>query len=214
MKDYQCYLFDADGTLMDTMDLIYQCFKNTTQHYVNKVFDRATVLSYVGLPFLEQLEKLIGKQSDQKAEEILKFHKEYQLSIYQNYLKLYPYVKDTLIELKNKNKKLGVISSREHRTLDLFLKQFDIFHLFDIVLSPSDCARPKPHPDPVLLALQKLSIYPTEALFVGDAVFDLDCGKAAGVDTALVSWSHLILDELNNPPTWLLKNFHQLITLE
>jgi pyrophosphatase PpaX len=66
----------------------------------------------------------------------------------------------------------------------------------DLLVGPKDAARPKPHPDPVLLALERFRASPARSLMVGDSPHDLVAGRAAGARTAAVSWTVLPREEL------------------
>jgi pyrophosphatase PpaX len=71
-----------------------------------------------------------------------------------------------------------------------------------VLITPEDTDRHKPEPEPALAALQRLGAPPREALFIGDSSFDIECGSRAGIDTALVTWSHNDTGAFPVKPTW------------
>lgn len=190
MKAYQCYLFDADGTLLDTSELIYRCFVHTLERFAGRSIDRPEVQSHIGLTLRAQLEIYLGPMDDRRYEEIRAAHMDYQLSIYRDYLRAFPGVAETLACLKAQGCATGVVTSRMPDTLTLYLEATELARYFDILVTPVDTARHKPHPDPILAALRKLGMQPENSVYVGDASFDIESGAAAGVDTIFVGWSH------------------------
>ncbi len=211
MKSYNYYLFDADGTLIDTTELIYRCFVNTCKTYGGFELDRETIVSHIGIPLRKQLETYLGTLSDQRAQEISAFHMNYQLSIFEDHLALFPGVLEGLKTLREMGRKLAIVTSRKLDTLEHYTRHLKIFDFFDVVVTPESTVLHKPDPEPALKALQLLGTDdPSKALFVGDAVFDINCGKAAGMDTAFVSWSHNDLNRLGVVPTYIIKDFSEL----
>ncbi|MCX7726568.1 MAG: HAD-IA family hydrolase [Chitinispirillaceae bacterium] len=194
IKEYDCYLFDADGTLFDTTDMIVNCFENTAKSHNLPVPTREMVVKHVGMTLRAQMECYFGKLSDDVFNKYKETHMSYQLKIYKKYLKLCPGVAEALSFLKSKKKKCGVVTSRMLNTLKLFLNDTNIYQFFDILITPEATSAHKPDPAPVLVALERLKVDPPCCLFIGDATYDIECGKRAGVDTAFVMWSH-------NPPT-------------
>ncbi len=210
MKQYAAYLFDGDGTLYDTAEMIYQCFSYSCKKFGNIEVAREAVFSNIGLPLRPQLEHFLGPLSDDRATEILKAHMAYQLTIYRDHVFLFPGVAETLARLKNNDKKLAVVTSRRTKTLTLYLKHTAIYHLFDAFITPESTEKHKPDPQPALEALRQLDCSAAETLFVGDAVFDIACGSKAGTDTAFVAWSHIPITSLPMKPTYILNGMGEL----
>ncbi|MGD9201422.1 MAG: HAD-IA family hydrolase [Chitinispirillia bacterium] len=213
MKTYRAYLFDADGTLFDTTEMIFQCFKYSCKKYGNLSVTRKQVFKNIGLPLKIQFECLFGALSNERTEELIKAHMEYQLKIFKKYLRLFPGVAETLKMLKNNEKKLAIVTSRRMESLLIFLKDTNIFNLFNILITPESTEKHKPLPEPALEALKQLNCKNSESLFIGDATFDIECGKNAGMDTAFVSWSKNPPSSLNLKPTYILNDIYDLAKL-
>jgi pyrophosphatase PpaX len=212
MKSYACYLFDADGTLIDTTELIYRCFRNTLDTYAPLEIDRDTIVGHIGLPLRQQLEHYLGPLTDERARTITTFHMNHQLSIYTTYLKPFPGVVSALRRLKDAGKRLAVVTSRMPRTLELYLRHTGMLELFDVLVTPVSTREHKPHPAPALKALELLDGTAGEALMIGDATFDIECGSRAGTDTAFVAWSHNAPATLAIAPTYILKSPSELLS--
>ena len=106
IKDYACYLFDADGTLLDTTELIYQCFLFTCRKYGGFEISRDRVTKNIGLTLRRQTELYLGPLDDERFKTIGGDHMKYQLSIYPQYLRLFPGVKEGLGLLRSRGKHL------------------------------------------------------------------------------------------------------------
>ncbi|MDC7233050.1 MAG: HAD-IA family hydrolase [Spirochaetales bacterium] len=212
MKDYKTYFFDIDGTLLDTMELIYQTFVNTCRVYRGMEVDRDDILSKIGIPLATQMEMVLGPLSKEELDEILKFHMTYQGEIYPEYLQIFPAVRDTLKTLSDQGKTLGVVTSRTRPSLVSYLKHFDLFKYFSVIATPECTAEHKPSPEPVLWALKESGSSPGETLFIGDAYVDINSGSSAGVDTAFAQWGPNRLEDLPVQPTWVLDSLSRLIT--
>lgn len=210
MKDYNFYLFDADGTLFDTTELIYQCFVHSCRKFGNRRITREEVFSCIGLTLRKQFENYLGWMPQERFDEIQTEHMNYQLSIYKKYLKAFPDVVESLVKLKSKKKKLAVVTSRKIKSLTLYLKETGMFDYFDVLVTPNDTQNHKPDPEPVIKAICLLEAEKSKTLFVGDSVFDMECGKNAGVDTAFVNWSHINTGLLKVKPTYYINNMKEL----
>lgn len=211
MKTYKTYLFDADGTLLDTTELIYQSFLNTFRIYGGFDVSREAIYSDIGIPLLPQMKKHLGERSPEEYDEILEVHRDYQKSIYHETLRLYDGVKEGLEELKRRKVSMGIVTSRNRDSLDRYLKHTDIYRYFEVIATPENTENHKPHPEPVLWAMKELAARREETLFTGDAVFDIISGRDAGVDTALVTWGHNKPENIDAEPTWLLNDFKDLL---
>jgi pyrophosphatase PpaX len=208
---YSAFLFDMDGTLIDTQELIYRCFVHTVNVFHGKEVDRDLVISHIGIPLKKQLEIFLGKMTDDRFKEVYGIYNDYQLKIVPDYLQLFPDVYTMLGALKRCAKKLAVVTSRKRRSLDNFLKAKSLAAYFDVLITPESTERHKPHPEPVLKALFMLGTAAEDALFIGDSIWDVESGNAAGVDTALVPWSHNSISRLSSQPTYRLKSLLDLI---
>jgi pyrophosphatase PpaX len=211
MKNYKLYLFDVDGTLLDTTELIYQCFLYTLKAAGRNVPSREYIVGNIGLSLMAQLRIFFNDLNEEQLNAIRLKHLNYQLSIYKEYLKVFPDVADTLKKLKDRGKKLAVVTSRAHDSLDLYLKETELFHYFNTLITPESTKNHKPHPEPALKALELFKILPEEAIFIGDSRWDIECGHNAGVDTAFVGWSYIPVSSLPVKPTYIIHDMDELL---
>jgi pyrophosphatase PpaX len=209
-RSYNGFLFDADGTLIDTTELICRCFEHTLSVFNGPVKCREEIIQYIGLPLFTQFEKYFGPLEKERAQEIGRVHMEYQISIADNWLKPFPGAAETLNTLVSQGKKLAVVTSRRMNTLSLYLEKTGLLKYFHVLITPESTERHKPHPEPALKALKMLNCRAEESLFIGDSSYDIECGAAAKTDTAFVLWSHSSHESLKTRPTMLIKDFQEL----
>jgi len=173
MKDYTYYLFDADGTLFDTTELICQCFFYSLDKYGNMKKPKEEIIKSIGMTLRCQFEHHLGALSDEQYDEMQKEHMRFQLSIYKDYLKPFPGVKEGLETLKKQNKRLAVVTSRKINSLSIFLKETGIYDYFEIMITPDETEKHKPEPEPALKAMSLLNAVKEESVFIGDSIFDI-----------------------------------------
>jgi pyrophosphatase PpaX len=211
MKDYANYLFDADGTIIDTMGLIVRCFEYTCKRFGNVVIPVPEIQKNVGLTLRSQMELYLGPLTDERFEIISGEHMAYQLKLYPGYLRTFPGVPESLALLKQAGKKCAVVTSRRRNTLDLYLKETKLYDYFDALVSPENTQHHKPHPEPAFAALALLDAEIGDTVFVGDSNFDIDCAAAAGLDSVFVNWSSNDPAELNAKPTYCIDDMRELV---
>jgi pyrophosphatase PpaX len=208
MKPYDCYLFDADGTLFDTVDLICTCFQYVAEKHAGKTMDRGTIINGIGLPLQSQLVTHLGPELDH--DRILEDYLQYQLSIMEDCINPFPHVSETLEILKSAGKKLAIVTSRRRFSLEKILQSTDTARYFDVLVTPEDTIRHKPDAEPALKAMSLLGAEKTGTVFTGDALYDICSGAGAGIDTIFVNWSHAGLASLPVSPTWTIDSLQEL----
>lgn len=211
LKPYQYYLFDADGTLLDTNEMIYQCFQNTLKVFGAQPVSIEIINSHVGLPFRVQVEKYLGPLTEQRFAEVFKVHNDYQMEIYQKYLTTCPGVIDGLKQLKQADKKLAIVTSRMRSSLQLYLKFLELVDFFEFAICHGETEKSKPDGQPAQRAMEKLQARPEQTLFIGDAIYDADCANAAGIDFAYVNYSHIPLVKFPIMPMITINNISELL---
>jgi pyrophosphatase PpaX len=211
MKEYSFYLFDADGTLIDTTELIYRCFVHTCKIFGDMDVSRSNVVKNIGLTLRKQMEVYFGPLTEEQFAVRAAEHMKYQLSIYPQYLRVFPTVVKGLEMLRACGKHCAVVTSRRRETLDLYLRKTGIIDYFEVFVTPENTKKHKPDPEPALAALGLLGSGDTnDAVLVGDSEYDIECGRKAGIDTAFVMWSHNDPATFPSRPTYCISDLTQL----
>jgi pyrophosphatase PpaX len=202
MKSYDAYLFDADGTLIDTMELICRSYEYSLGRFGAGEVSRGQIVSTVGMTLRMGLERFLGPMDEQRYREVSDAHMAFQYSIYEQFLRPCVDSLEAVAALKARGVKLAVVTSRRRESLEMYLDKTGFLPYFDALVTPESTAQHKPSAQPALRALELLGVEPAQALMVGDASVDIECGGAAGTDTAFVGWSVNAVESLRCVPTW------------
>jgi pyrophosphatase PpaX len=173
-------LFDFDGTLVDSVALIVASFR----HALGDEVDDAELKSWIGRPLRLLMEQRRPGGADESMAAYRTFYREHHDSL----IAPIDGVPGLLADLVAAGITTGVVSSKRADFIELVLSALDLVGTVEILASQDDTARHKPHPDPLLLAADRLGVEPTGCVYVGDAVVDLQAGQAAGMSTIGVTW--------------------------
>jgi pyrophosphatase PpaX len=132
-------------------------------------------------------------------------YREYNLTHHDEMVTAYDGVVDAVKNLRERGKTLGLVTSKFRSGAFRGLKKVGLEDAFHVVVGADEVANPKPHPEPVLTALSRLSARAAETVFIGDSRHDMECGRAAGVKTAAVLWGPFGRSDLEDlrPDYWL-----------
>ncbi|WP_458411949.1 pyrophosphatase PpaX [Schinkia sp. CFF1] len=178
-------LFDLDGTLINTNDLIVASFQHTLDHYFPGQYKKEDILQFMGPPLMESFNKL----NAEKAEEMAQSYRDYNHSRHDELVTEFEGVYDTIKALHEKGYKLAIVTTKKRFTVDMGLRLTKLDQFFDVVIALDDVVHAKPDPEPLLKALERLGSKPENAIMVGDNQHDIEGGKNAGTRTAAVSWA-------------------------
>jgi pyrophosphatase PpaX len=187
-------LFDFDGTLVDTTDLIYQSMRHATGEVLGREISRDVLMANVGQPLPRQMELL----SAEHAEALLDSYRLHNEENHDALIKEFPGVEESLARLKAAGVRVGVVTSKRRFSVDMALKNFPgLGDVVDQWVTMEDTTEHKPRPEPLLKGLELLGNVPREqAAYVGDSPFDVAAAKAAGVVSVAVSWGAFSEDAL------------------
>lgn len=182
-RSFQAVLFDADGTLLNTTEFIYQAFEYTFRRHNVPAITRKKLAPLMGTP-LEQVYRTVAADTD--AAVLSATHREFQKHNTQ-LVQTYPGVLDVLQQLRDQHIKAAVITSRKGHVA-ASLEHTGVFRLVDVTISGNDVTLHKPHPEGIIKALEMLRVNPDDAVMVGDTPSDIKAGENAGVATVGVTW--------------------------
>lgn len=180
-------LFDLDGTIIDTNELIITSFDYILNNYLGLNIGKDEIIESFGIPLKDVMNHYAKERADELVDEYIK----YSLHSHDKYIKSYDHVEDGLIKLRNKGLKLAIVTSKRRGTALKGLNCFDLEKYFDVIITPEDSKRHKPDGEPVIKACEALEVKPEETIMVGDSHNDILCGKNAGAKTCLVNYTAL-----------------------
>ena len=194
----QAYLFDLDGTLVNSAPDL------------TRALDIA--LGRAGLPGvgLELGTQMVGRGASKLIERAAQhatgdlslttesplcrlllsvFFEQYEMICTETSF-LYPGAMETIHTLKSRGKKIGLVTNKPRRFVELMLPVLDLHEIFEVVVAGDDLLTKKPEPEMVYEALRELSVAPQHAALVGDSRADLGAAQAAGVSSILVNFGY------------------------
>lgn len=178
-------LFDLDGTLINTNELIISSFLHTLHTYYPNQYKREDVLPFIG-PSLHDTFSSIDKD---RVEELIQCYRQFNHDHHDELVEEYETVYDTVKILREKGYKIGIVTTKIRETTNMGLKLTKLNSFFDVIVTIDDVENVKPHPEPIQKAIRLLEAKPEETLMVGDNHHDIVGGKNAGVKTAAVAWT-------------------------
>lgn len=185
-------LFDLDGTLINTNDLILKSFKHTFKTMLDLEPTEEEITMNYGRP----LQEIFKSYDENRIEEMINCYRKINLELHDDECKEFADVDLMLQTLKNKGIKIGVVTSKKSDMAERGAKLMGIFKYFDTFITPEVTIKHKPEGEPVLKACENLGVSPSEALMVGDSPYDILAGKNAGAKTCGVKYTALPIEKL------------------
>jgi pyrophosphatase PpaX len=186
MPSYQTILFDLDGTLIDSVDLIVDSYQHTYRAHGLPVSSRDAILAGMGVP----LRTVFGELTSDPAEidRWIGTYREYNLAHHDQQVQAYPGVVEMVRAVRQAGFRTGLVTSKNNSGARRGLALIGLEGVLEVIIGSDNVSRPKPDPEPVLAALAELQMPTTGCLFVGDSHHDMHSGRAAGVQTVGVTW--------------------------
>lgn len=188
-------LFDFDGTLVDTTEMIFQGMRHATTSVLGREdFSREELLANVGQPLPRQMELFDAEKAELLLEAYRAHHEEHHDAL----IAEFPGVAEALSRLRAAGVRIVVVTSKRRRSVEMALEKFPGLDLVvDLFVTMEDTTKHKPHPEPLLKGLELMGDIPREeAVYVGDSPFDVQAAKAAGLTSVAVSWGAFSEDTL------------------
>lgn len=207
-------ILDFDGTLGDSKMLILKTIQQTISKLQLPPQSDIACSAVIGLPLKEMFMRLIP-MSDEMADQCVDTYRElFDVNNVPGSVPAFPRVVETLHELHRQGLQLTIASSRGKDTLPILVKEIGIDSIISLILSVNDVKNAKPHPEPVLITLEKLGSKPEETLVVGDATYDILMGQRANTKTCAVTYGNGTRAELEETrPDWIIDDFAQLLDI-
>lgn len=183
MKKY--ILFDFDGTLVNTNDVILASWQHTYRHYLGHEMPVDHITSCFGEPLLLTMEREFPGVDPQESADV---YRQFQMKNADKLVTIFPGIKELLADLKAAGYVLGIVTSRTRESALRYMDMFGITSYFSDLVTCDDTTVHKPNPEPILLAMSKLGASAEESIMIGDSPFDIKCANNAGVDSVMVNW--------------------------
>ncbi|MEE6146321.1 HAD family hydrolase [Bacillus cereus] len=191
IEKYDIYIFDFDGTIIDSKELMKKSLENCVKQYNDGYrIDYKLFFSLMG-DSLENIFEKMGLPTD-----LAKGYREYSVNNVKE-VKLFPQVVHFIQYLYQMKKKIILFTGKDRaRTMEL-LRIFKLQKYFNMIITPDDLTYPKPHPEGVQIVLDKYKINNNKAILIGDGRYDILAAKGANIHAMYVDWGTGNLAEIS-----------------
>jgi HAD superfamily hydrolase (TIGR01549 family) len=182
-KLFDGFIFDIDGTLTSTNQLIFDSFNFIAKKYLNKTFSDEEIISMFGPTEDAILKEWCGDRYEEARKEYFNYYTDHH-----EIAGLYDGTKEILQHLKSKSYPIGIFTGKGRESSIITLKKLGVDHYFDLIVTGDDVKNHKPSPEGILKFVNHFELEPERVLMIGDSVSDVKASRDAGVKVASVLW--------------------------
>jgi pyrophosphatase PpaX len=187
-------LFDLDGTLIDSIELILNSARFAFEGFTGRPPSDDEWRAGIGRPLHAVFREYAPDETE--AERLLGRYREYQLANHDRLVRAYEGIVPVIEALAKAGHPMALVTSKSSWMSQRALDHVGLTAAIPVIVGADSCDNHKPHPEPVERALAILGATPQNALFVGDSPFDVQAGRAAGVYTIGVTWGAFSREEM------------------
>lgn len=191
MIKFKGIIFDVDGTLTATNELIFASFNFITNKYLGKNLSPQEIIAMFGPTEDVILKEWCGTDYPAARTEYYNYYKENH-----HIAEIYPGILDVLDFLKRKKIFLSIYTGKGRDSAVITLKHLGIFDYFDMIVTGDDVEEHKPSPEGILKFIDGFKLDKENVLMIGDAVSDIKAARSAGVKVASVLWDSYAKSEV------------------
>jgi pyrophosphatase PpaX len=177
-------LFDLDGTVVDSGAIILASMRHAAKEVLGIEPPDDELMAAVGGPGLEAQMRALAPD---RVEELVTVYREHNEPLHDELVSC-DGIDDVLVRLKDEGRRLAIVTAKRRATVELAFARVPLGHLFETVIGGDETQRHKPHPEPLLLAAERMHVEPSECAYVGDSPFDIRAARAAGMHAVAVTW--------------------------
>ena len=173
-------MFDLDGTILDTAELMVQSFLHTFTEELGESVSREEVMMHFGKSLDDQFRTMRPSLTPEEVDRLVSAYRTHNHAHHDAMVSLIPGAGDGLRSLSGTSVALAVVTSKRLDMAQHGLELFGLQDLFATIVHHDSTARHKPHPEPLEKALNDLGIRADEAWYIGDSPYDMMAAKSAG----------------------------------
>ncbi len=187
-------LFDLDGTLIDSIDLIVESYQHTFRTHGLPDVSRDEIIDGIGTPLVTVFGRLT--QDQVTIDSWIATYRAFNLAHHDTMVRPFPGAVEMVRRAQNAGRRLGLVTSKNNSGARRGLSLVGLDGVMEVIVGADDVTRHKPDPEPVRRALEQLGTPARDAVYIGDSHHDVASGKAAGVRTVAVCWGPIGADRL------------------
>lgn len=181
------YIFDVDRTLIDSYRVELETLKQALFIVTNNLYNDDIMNQLTVLTTKEFFHKL---GIDLASDEMKMINRHWTRLLKERKLKFFEGARELLVEIKNKECFLGIVTSRTMEELEEIDTLMDVIDLFDAVVTSDLVKYPKPHPESLNLIINKFNLNNEQTIYIGDSISDQKVAKNANVKFGFASWEN------------------------
>lgn len=209
---FDTYLFDLDGTLLDSIELIFRCYRHAAITHMGALPPDRVWRDGLGTPLRQQFGAVTSDAT--LIEAMVVTYRQFHHENHDTSVRLYPDIERVIGELSRRGVTLGVVTSKLRAGAARGMKLTGLTRHFSVIVTAEDVTRPKPDPEPIEVAVEAAGANRSSTVFIGDSPHDIASGRAAGIATAAVLWGPFDRPELaDSSPTYFLETPEEILTL-
>ena len=179
---FKYVIFDVDGTILDTEKAILKSLQKVLKEE-GQDYQQEDLRFALGIPGDATLQRLgipdIERVSPKWSKTVLEFSQE---------VHIFDGLKEVIEALSASPIRTGIVTSKTKQEVIDEFDPFGISNHFEHIICATDTKNHKPHPEPLLVCLEKMKAIKDESIYIGDSIYDMQCAKSAGVKFALALW--------------------------
>jgi len=183
-------LFDLDGTLANSIDLVIASYQAAFAS-IGRTVSRDVALHWIG----ETLRQTYAREAPDHGPDMEVVYRAYYADNVDQ-ISGYPGMPELLTSLKDAGAVIGVVTAKRREVALVTMRQAGVEGLIELLGAMEDTTAHKPDPEPLLAVAAKLGVCPETCVYVGDAIHDVVAAKAAGMAVVAVTWGAGLTDEL------------------
>jgi pyrophosphatase PpaX len=184
LADVRAVLFDLDGTLIDTVELIRVSFRYATERVLGEAIPDEITMANVGQPLATQFRDMAPGHVD----ELLRVYREFNIAHHDDLARSYPGTVETLAALAARGLPMGVVTSKGTQAAMRGIRLFGLEAFFPVIVTSDDVDRHKPDPYPLHVAAAALKTPLEYCIYVGDSPHDMQAAISGGAISVAALW--------------------------
>ncbi len=176
------FLFDLDGTLVDSAERIRKTLRATLSHCLGVDPTPEEIIAHTGVPLWD----IMRQYDPDRISELVEYYREYYAAIGPTHA--FEGIVEILHLLRSRNCPLAVVTTKGRESAEDHLKEAGLEEYFPVVVTFNEVSQPKPAKEPVELAIEMLGSAPDRSIMIGDSAADIQAGSGAGTLTGWARW--------------------------